>query len=573
MNPTCNLTEEEREAAFRQFDGMLTTEEEESIRSLFPQYLFFQNKGPDDSGYSSSARPVRICTCTACRETFEGVRANYARGKIHNEPVTCPHCGKQLEGKAVSKFSYQMNSLESWVKTAIARPGENGALLIEAGDAARRFNWNDLTGTIDWYPKARYYFARGKLQMWKEVWERDCCTITANLFWKVQKTIQDPFHPNMMGNHFYEGEYSIINMAEALPETDSRYCQILDFYHYNYGARLEDLDTARWMVKYLGWYALHPQIEMCVKFNLLDIVGELIVDGRKNARILDWSKTKIHEFLRLSKADTKLFLNSKTGLKSLRIYREKFKDISFAKFCELVKRVGGEAPLENLSVCAKLAGVRIEKAVKYIDKQAPLCPRAMVSTTTIIQYWLDYLKMAKQLEYDMSEETVVMPKDLKERHDAAKDIIRLKISELERKKYAKLKKKLERKYAFELGELCVLVPESAEDIVREGQTLHHCVGGYVKRHIEGKTIILFLRKRRKPWRSFLTIELYEAHGKAFVMQVHGYKNELYIKKTGVAPSVRYGEFLDAWLAWVNAGSKRDDKGRAILPKTDKEKSA
>lgn len=41
MNPKCNLTEEEREAAFRQFDGMLSQEEEESIRSLFPQYLFF----------------------------------------------------------------------------------------------------------------------------------------------------------------------------------------------------------------------------------------------------------------------------------------------------------------------------------------------------------------------------------------------------------------------------------------------------------------------------------------------------------------------------------------------------
>ena len=166
-----------------------------------------------------------------------------------------------------------------------------------------------------------------------------------------------------------------------------------------------------------------------------------------------------------------------------------------------------------------------------------------------------------------------MPKDLKERHDTAAAIVKHITSEEEAKKYKKLRKKLQKKYAFELGELCVIIPESAEEIVREGQTLHHCVSGYAKRHIEGKTIILFLRKRRKPWRSFLTVELYEESGKAFIRQVHGYKNERYDNKTGIAPSARYGEFLDTWLAWVNAGSKRDENGRAILPKTDKEKSA
>ena len=155
MNPKCNLSDEERQDAFRQFTGYLSQEEKENILSLFPQYLFFRNDYGDDSGFASG-RPGRLCTCTACRETFKGVRVNYARGKIHNEPVTCPFCGTQLEGKAVSKVSYQMPSLRSWVKTAIARPGENGALLIEAGDAMRHFTWVDLTGEVEWYPKARY---------------------------------------------------------------------------------------------------------------------------------------------------------------------------------------------------------------------------------------------------------------------------------------------------------------------------------------------------------------------------------------------------------------------------------
>ena len=572
MNPKCNLTEEEREAAFRQFDGFLTEEEEDEVGRLFPQYLFFHNEFIEAQGIYPS-EVVRVCTCTACKESFEATRGNYSRGKLHNEECNCPRCGEKVTGKAVTKFGYGMNSLEGWVKTAIARHGEDGALLIEAGNARRTFCHDDLIGTITWEPTRRYYLSSGKCCMWKkEISVYSCNRDERSYIWSAAEYITDPVPPNMMNYSMYNGDYSVIGLSAA-DGTSMRYSQIEDFYRYYFGCDLYNGDTARYIVKYLGWYALYPQIEMCVKFNLLDIVGELIVDGRKNARILDWSKTKIHEFLRLSKADTKLFLNSKTGLKSLRIYREKFKDISFAKFCELVKRVGGEAPLENLSVCAKLAGVSIEKAVKYIDKLTPLCPRAGVSSATIIQYWLDYLKMAAKLEYDMSEETVIMPKDLKERHDTAAAIIKHITSEDEAKKYKKLREKLRKKYAFELGELCVIIPESAEEIVREGQTLHHCVSGYAKRHIEGKTIILFLRKRRKPWRSFLTVEMYEERGKAFIRQVHGYKNERYDNKTGIAPSARYGEFLDTWLAWVNAGSKRDENGRAILPKTDKEKSA
>ena len=53
MNPKCNLTEEERAEAFRQFDGMLTKEEEEKVRSFFPQYLFLRIEEPDDSGYDT----------------------------------------------------------------------------------------------------------------------------------------------------------------------------------------------------------------------------------------------------------------------------------------------------------------------------------------------------------------------------------------------------------------------------------------------------------------------------------------------------------------------------------------
>lgn len=574
MNPKCNLTEEEREAAFRQFDGMLSQEEEESIRSLFPQYLFFWNGYGDDSGYASRG-PVRICTCTACRETFEGVRANYARGKIHNEPVTCPHCGKQLEGKAVSKFSYQMTSLESWIKTAIARPGENGALLIEAGDAARRFNWDDLTGTIEWYPKARYYFARGKLQMWKMRWERDYFACVTEYTWGAEKNITDPFQPNLMGSACYYGEYSVIGLAEALPETDSRYSQIMDFYHYNYGARLEDLDTARWMVKYLGWYTMHPQMEMAVKLELMDVVADLVQNGVKNHRLINWNAKRPNEFLRMSRQEARHFLAAKMDLNDLKIWKTIGKGLTMGRYLSLVEQSGSVENLRRIAACAEKAGAGLERAVRYVVGNMPKCWNAGYTIGDIIQHWMDYLNMAQKLNYDLTEETVAMPKDLKQRHDAAAAIIRYQASEEERKKYKKRKRMLEKKYEFSLGELCILVPQSTEEIVQEGKTLHHCVGGYADRHIRGETTILFLRKRRKQGRSFLTIELKEERGKIDIWQIHGYKNERYTKagNPAIPPRERYRDFLDTWLAWVNAGSERDKQGRPILPTMQKEKTA
>ena len=185
------------------------------------------------------------------------------------------------------------------------------------------------------------------------------------------------------------------------------------------------------------------------------------------------------------------------------------------------------------------------------------------------------MTMAQKLDYDLTEETVAMPKDLEQRHDAAAAIIRHQVSEEERKKYKKRKRMLEKKYTFALGELCILVPQSTEEIVQEGKTLHHCVGDYADRHVRGATTILFLRKRKKQGRSFLTIEMNEYRGKVDIRQIHGYKNEYYGKSDSkiVEPREKYREFLDTWLAWVNAGSERDKQGRPILPTMQKEKTA
>lgn len=53
----------------------------------------------------------------------------------------------------------------------------------------------------------------------------------------------------------------------------------------------------------------------------------------------------------------------------------------------------------------------------------------------------------------------------------------------------------------------IAVPQSSLDLHRESDVLHHCVKSYVDAVANGKTRILFLRKRTEPETPFVTIEV------------------------------------------------------------------
>lgn len=571
VNVECNMPETDMAAFLGEFDGTLDADEERQIRGLFPQYLFFHNEYGDDTGLFDASTPVRICHCTACGRSFEAIRGNYARGKMHHERLNCPECGALLEGIAAHKYKYSMTSLESWIKAAKLRVQPDGALLIEAGNARRCFTWDELDGVIDWYPVKRYYISRGTVQMWHKPeaqWEH--CR-PGRTEWLPTKTAGEPFAPNNMGYCNYNGSYALIGFERIYQSDSFKYCQIEDFYRYEYAAELAENKPARWMIRYLAQYAMHPQIEMAVKFGLNDAVRELIEDGRKNARLLDWNAERPADFLRMTKQDAKLFLRTEGSFMELKLWKETAPKMSIREFWKLAGTVGREN-LPTLRLCAKKANVEIQKAAHYLDSLIPQCRHLATATPgQILGIWNDYLDMAGRLEYDLREETVAMPRDLQERHDAAANMLRVNGDAAEQKRYKKRRKLLEKRFAFDMNGMSILIPTSGREIIEEGKMLHHCVGGYAARHVEGKTTILFLRKTRKPARSYLTIEMNEIRGRFEIRQIHGYRNEN-VTPRPCDPREKFAWFLDAWLAWVNEGSRRERDGTPILP-AGKEKTA
>lgn len=88
-------------------------------------------------------------------------------------------------------------------------------------------------------------------------------------------------------------------------------------------------------------------------------------------------------------------------------------------------------------------------------------------------------------------------------------------------KWEKFNKKRIEMYEKVGDEFEIVVPREPVDIINEGASLNHCVGGYLESVASGYKTILFLRKVSEPDKSFYTIEV----GNSNIIQIHGNRNK------------------------------------------------
>ena len=562
INLRCNMEPEEVERRLAEFGQYLTNEEEEHISETFKHYLFYQ---------SWANRNIRSCVCTHCGcgafDIFRDEKPEFFTN-THGDEIICPMCRDTVELVAVGRMR-SFGSLEQTQRITLCRTAPDGALQLISGWANKTYSFDDLRPLVEFKQKVRTVLLPGKRMQWKKARSEWYGWVYGEGDWVEQKMVAEPFNPFMYSS---DGS-SYFMFPERVKDSLLKYCQLEDWYYEECREWLEDMRVpSRNVVRFLSAYTEYPNIEMAVKLELPDAVTELVCYGLKNGRYLNWKGKTPAEFLRMSKRDAKLMMGSDTRMPQLRIFhelrREKSVD-SFGEFLKMVEELGGSRVVERIGNVAKDAGVTLRVAVRYIQK---ISGNKQDNSSTI-QLWTDYLSMARQLGYDLSREDVLMPKNLRQRHDDAAATIRVAKAADELKTYSGRYRQLKKLYEFEMNGLCIVVPTCTEDIVQEGKTLHHCVGGYAARHIKGKVDILFLRNKRKPNTPFITIEMKprsNVRSKVDMVQIHGYKNENY--KRAVRPSLKYKWFIDAWYAWMHAGSKRDKKGQPVIP-AEKEKTA
>lgn len=128
--------------------------------------------------------------------------------------------------------------------------------------------------------------------------------------------------------------------------------------------------------------------------------------------------------------------------------------------------------------------------------------------------YIDYLDMSNKLGDDLNSTFILFPKDFKKAHNemvrrwnANKQKIAMEQAKKRNEEYAKMRDEYIKSFSFEENNYKIIVPNGCDDICKEGQNLHHCVGTYVDKVCKGISIILFVRDVTNLAKSFYTLEL------------------------------------------------------------------
>lgn len=269
-------------------------------------------------------------------------------------------------------------------------------------------------------------------------------------------------------------------------------------------------------VKYLERLALNPIFEPIAKYGFYNLISDYMEkqymksqinkDEKSILKILNLkNRTQLREALALN-------INSKQ-LEIIQAYNETT-DInrSVNDILRIAKEYDGRE--ESAFV---LSDSRLRKLSKYLDRIS----RNKSERSRLIVDYFDYLRNCESLNYIMTSDIVLYPKNFKKAHDKAAVNVKNKNLKEECKKIAELLPDMHDKYDFSNDDFLIKAPDSGRDIIYEGQLLKHCVGNYVPQVAEGKTVILFIRRKSAPDKPYVTVEVKNDK----IVQVRGFSNQ------------------------------------------------
>ncbi len=558
-------TEREREL----LDNWPTVTEQdlERMNDLFPHYLFFRRVN------TLGLRTIDLrASCCGHRET----RPELGRTETpehrelldhlrHKEAWTCPWCGRQVTVIDLARARKRKNLTRTELTLLLHARGD--ALYADA--TVLQKNYADdaaLTARPTAWCSSGYRFVKGEvMQVDHQVAYGDTEPYISYERDKLsrRKEVQEPFKFGSLCWYQHEA-YTILN-REALEEHPFfRHCGYFDLWQYRptgprgYAAKFSDF------VSYLTAYSIYPrQMEMLSKVGYWQPIRDLVFERKKNAAAMCWEEENPKKAFGLDKRELVWLMGVQPPLEVLAVrnyvrrHWGKTWGLAFCMdFCNLW---GNNLPPMEVLRFANRYKLDLGRMLRYFGGVFDEDHIELVTYADLFEIYRDYLDAAWSLGQCLEHSKVLWPERLFSAHDKAMEKMAEKTRELRG-----LNLKARRlKYEFELDGLKIVFPVTTAAIKREGRVLAHCVGGYAERHMRGVTTILFLRRADQPHTPYVTIEM---DGNQ-IQQIHGYHNDTL---TGSPkPRVAYKAFLDTWLRWLRAGSKRNEDGTPKLPKRKK----
>lgn len=322
-----------------------------------------------------------------------------------------------------------------------------------------------------------------------------------------------------------------------------------------------------WPAVYLKTWKKYPQIENLVKCGFgLAVASE--IDDRvntnrnygwltKNAvefRFGNWDEVKPAKMLGFTKQEIREQVAKRWNHEIMFEwwgYRNTDWHCSATVFNEYYGLVGLNGLKQTVGMLENgYEGYDLSKLMRYFDKFSDLKP------ADALQYLIDVRTMAEELSPDGNITFEQMwPKNLFEVHERLDRVHRSVKDINSRKKYAAGFEANIEKYKgldWNDGELCIRIAHTNGELIDEGRVLDHCVGGYGENHIKGQDVIFFVRRYRRPERSYYTLDIRFTQGTPYEVQLHGYGNERHGPNKQYSHSIpkKVRAFVDRWKAEV-----------------------
>ncbi len=286
---------------------------------------------------------------------------------------------------------------------------------------------------------------------------------------------------------YYDPTAEVVNRKYALKFKEFRYSALDKYNHPD-------------VLKYLRIYLQYPQAEYFIKMGLQHLAANKML-LRKVGKDKTFRKWLIHNVKMLRNDYGKYpYLSAQSIMFAYKQNLPLLEGLSINRAC---KETVNDYSYKN-TISKIIPKSEIVEFIKYIEKQS-----------TNLSSYADYVKACEYLKLDMTLPKNRYPHDFKRWHDMRIDQYHtakaLKDAEERKELYAKfaliaekyLPLQREQKDAF-----IVVIARSPQDLIREGDTLHHCVGrmNYDQKFAREESLIFFVRNAETPDKPFVTVE-------------------------------------------------------------------
>lgn len=180
----------------------------------------------------------------------------------------------------------------------------------------------------------------------------------------------------------------------------------------------------------------------------------------------------------------------------------------FKAWCEFEKakkKLGSIADLLTAEMFSAIMSERADLTIEEIGVCAYYLGRGKYWEyhNGVVRNLIHYIEMCRLMEQAPQKVNNFMRE-----YCETKKTYELRKTEFDSKRMALNYSKHSKAWEFEYGDYRVIIPTTAQDIVTEGQRMHHCVGSYVSRVLENDCYICFIRHKDTPDIPYITCQVY-----------------------------------------------------------------